>query len=136
LTKIGPIVIYLDSSVLLARLFVEQRAPAEELWRQSLISSRLLMYEVWSRLNGRGLDHSHGEPARALFDRITLLDLTPSVLDRALQPFSMPVRTLDGLHLASIVYLLSNRQPVELASYDKRLNAAARALGIPLAPLQ
>src|SRR6516225_7942858 len=39
-------VIYLDSSVALAHLLVEDRFPAEDLWRQQLVSSRLLEYEV------------------------------------------------------------------------------------------
>jgi len=42
------------------------------------------------------------------------------------------VRTLDALHLASIEFLRSRRQAVELLSYDERLLAAARALRIPL----
>jgi predicted nucleic acid-binding protein len=134
--RIEPTVIYLDSSVILARLFVEPHAPAEELWRQSLTSSRLLMYEVWTRLHGRALHYSRGEQARVLLDRITFLDLTPAVLERALQPFSMPIRTLDALHLASIVFLLNSNQTVQLASYDNRMNAVARTLGIALVPLR
>jgi len=51
---------------------------------------------------------------------------------RALEPFPAPVRTLDALHLASIEFLRSRRQTVELLSYDERLIAAARALRIPL----
>jgi hypothetical protein len=51
-----------------------------------------------------------------------------------LEPFPIPVRTLDGLHLASIEFLRARRQTVELASYDERLLAGARALHIPLYP--
>jgi hypothetical protein len=53
------------------------------------------------------------------------------VLARALDPFPIPVRTLDALHLASIEFL-RQRQQVELASYDERLIAGARALHISL----
>jgi hypothetical protein len=45
------------------------------------------------------------------------------------------VRTLDALHLASITFLLGRGQTVELASYDDRLVAAARALAVPIATL-
>jgi hypothetical protein len=38
------------------------------------------------------------------------------------------VRTLDALHLASMDFLRSSGQRVELASYDHRLIAAARAM--------
>ena len=70
--------------------------------------------------------------ARVLIGRLALIELDPAVLVRALEPFPAPVRTLDALHLASIEFLRSRRQTVELLSYDERLIAAARALRIPL----
>jgi predicted nucleic acid-binding protein len=128
-------VIYLDTSVALAHLLAEDRRPPDSLWGKLLAASRLLEYELWTRLNGRGLAASHGEAARRLLERLAILELAPNVLARALEPFPAPVRTLDALHLASIEFLRSRGQRVELASYDQRLNEAARGLGIPLAPL-
>jgi uncharacterized protein len=125
-------VIYLDSSVALAHLLTEERSPPESMWRTTLVSSRLLEYEVWNRIHARRLDRSHGEELRALIGRVALIELAPTVLARALEPFPIPVRTLDALHLASIEFLRSRRQTVELASYDERLLAGARALRIPL----
>ncbi len=127
--------IYLDTSVALAHLLAEDRRPPASLWGQPLAASRLLEYELWTRLNGRGLGASHGEAARRLLERLAMLELAPAVLSRALEPFPIPVRTLDALHLASIEFLRSRGQKVELASYDDRLNEAARRLGIPLAAL-
>jgi hypothetical protein len=100
-----------------------------------LVASRLLEYEIWTRLNALRLGRSHGEEARALIQRVALVELAPPVLGRALEPFPIPVRTLDALHLASITFLLGRGQTVELAAYDNRLLAAAQALGIPIAPL-
>jgi hypothetical protein len=125
-------VIYLDSSVALAHLLAEDRSPPESLWRQPLASSRLLEYEVWNRIHARRLGDSHGEAVRELIGRLALIEMAAPVLARALEPFPIPVRTLDALHLASIEFLRVRRQKVELASYDDRLLAAARALGIPL----
>jgi predicted nucleic acid-binding protein len=125
-------VIYLDSSVALAHLLAEDRFPAEDLWQQQLVSSRLLEYEVWNRVHARRLDQSHGDAVRALIGRVALLELTPPVLARALDPFPIPVRTLDALHLASLEFLRQRQQRVELASYDQRLIAGARALHISL----
>ncbi len=68
-------------------------------------------------------------------ERLAVLELTPNVLARALEPFPAPVRTLDALHLASVEFLRERGQKIELASYDDRLLAAARGLGIPLAAL-
>lgn len=128
--------IYLDTSVVIAHLFGETLRPREALWDETgLISSRLLEYEVWVRVNGRGLAGSRGQAARTLLDRVFLVELTPTVLARAVDPFATPVRTLDALHLATIEFLRAERQSVYLASYDRRMLAAATALKIPLAML-
>jgi predicted nucleic acid-binding protein len=127
--------IYLDSSVALAHLLAEDRSPPERLWRGPLIASRLVEYEVWNRVHARKLGASHGDAVRALIGRVALVELAPPVLARALEPFPLPVRTLDALHLASIAFLRERGQKVELASYDDRLLAGARALRIPLFPL-
>ncbi len=127
--------IYLDSTVVLAQLLAEDRTPPETLWQEPLVASRLVEYEMWNRLDARGLGRSHGEEARVLLGRIALLELAPPVLGRALQPFPVPVRTLDALHLASLEFLRGRGQRIELASYDDRLLDAARAMGIALAAL-
>ena len=59
-------VIYLDSSVALAHLLAEDRRPPESLWDESLVSSRLLEYELWTPIHCRGLAGSHGEAVRLL----------------------------------------------------------------------
>jgi hypothetical protein len=122
-------VIYLDSSVALAHLLAEDRRPPPALWNQVLATSRLLEYEVWNRLNARGLTASHGEQARLMFARCLFLELSRPVLARALEPFPTPVHTLDSLHLASADFLRTQGQRVEIASYDQRFLEAARALG-------
>jgi hypothetical protein len=125
-------VIYLDSSVALAHLLAEDRFPAKHLWQQQLLSSRLLEYEVWNRVHARRLERSHGDAVRALIGGVALLELAPQVIARALDPFPVPVRTLDALHLSSIEFLRRHQQQVELASYDERLIAGARALHISI----
>jgi hypothetical protein len=128
-------VTYLDSSVALAQLFAEDISPPEPFARSSLISSRLLEYEVWNRVHARGFAASLRGATEAFFRRLSLVDLSPAVLARALRRFPIAVRTLDGLHLATIEFLRANGERVELASYDRRLVEAARALGIAIYPL-
>jgi len=125
-------VIYLDTSVALAHLLTEDRCPPDQFWQESLISSRLLEYEIWTRIHARGLARSHAEDTRALLARVALVELTPPVLARALEPFPRSVRTLDALHLASMEFLRAHGQTIELASYDERLLGVARALAIPI----
>lgn len=124
--------IYLDTSVALAQLLAEDRSPPEALWQEPLIASRFLEYELWNRINARGLGCSHGEEARALIGRVALIEMAPPVLARALEPFPIPLRTLDALHVASLEFLRVHGLTIELASYDMPMLTAARALRIPL----
>ena len=124
--------IYLDSSVALAHLLAEDRAPPERLWEEPLISSRLIEYEIWTRIHARKLTRSHSDEVRALLSRLALIELAPPVLARAVEPFPKPVRTLDALHLASMDFLRKQGQLVTVASYDDRLIDAARSLRFPL----
>ena len=130
--------IYLDSSVALAHLLAEDRQPPDALWDETLFSSRLLEYEIWTPLHARGLAVSCGEAASWLTGRVAMLELSSSVLARALDAFPGPVapRTLDALHLASCAYLAERGLGVALASYDRRMNAVARAMDIPLFDLE
>lgn len=122
--------IYLDTSVALAHLLAEDREPPAALWNEEIVASRLLTYELWTRLHARDLARSHGDAARHLLSRVGLLELSPEVLERALQPFPTAVRTLDALHLASITFLTERGFEVALATYDERLRAAAEAMGL------
>lgn len=124
--------IYLDTSLVLAHLLAEDRLPPYSLWSETLVSSRLLQYETWNRIHSRGLTESHSESTRLLLARIGFLELSEPVLHRALQPFSIPIRTLDALHLASMEFLRSMGQETVLASYDSRQVSAARALGFSI----
>ena len=124
--------IYVDSSVVLADVLTENRTPSAEFWRQSLVSSRLLQFEVWNRIHVRASAQAQSDRATALLARVDMLDLTERVLARALKPFPIHVRTLDALHLATMEFLRTEGQEIELATYDRRLAAAAGALGIAL----
>ncbi len=80
-------VIYLDSSVALARLFGEGRTPRVSIWAEALVSSQLLEYEVWNRVHARGAGAMLAGAAEALLEPLTFLELSRPVLTRALQPF-------------------------------------------------
>ena len=127
--------IYLDTSVALAQLLAEDRTPPDALWAEPLVSSRLLEYELWTRVHARGLGGSHAEDVRHLLGRIALLEPTAPVLARAREPFPVPVRTWDALHPASADFLRRQGQDVRLATYDARMLAIARRRGIATYPI-
>ena len=124
--------IYLDTSVALAHLLAEDRRPPESLWEEELVASRLVEYELWTRIHARELDRSHGDLVRLLLARLAILELHPEVLERATRPFPVPVRTLDALHLASMTFLRQRGRDVTLATYDRRMSEAATAMGVPV----
>jgi uncharacterized protein len=120
---------------MLAHLLAVERQPPPEIWRESLVSSRLLVYEAWNRVNRRRLGASHGALLERALERIAFLELREEVLARATEPFPAPVRTLDALHLSSLEYLTSRGIRAKLLSYDDRLLAAARAMDLPIADI-
>lgn len=125
--------IYVDTSVALAAIFAEARRPQASFWQQGLTSSKLLKYEIMVRVNARGGGVAPLNEAIRIINQTPMLDMSEPVLARALQPFPVPVRTLDALHLATMEFLRARRQSIELATYDQRLATAAVELGFPLA---
>jgi predicted nucleic acid-binding protein len=128
--------IYVDTSVALAELLAEDSHPPAAFWHGTLVSSRLIEYELWTRLHARGLARTHGDEARALLGRLALVEMVSPILTRALESFPAPVRTLDAIHLASAAFLKERQPALRLATYDGRMAAAADALGIALQSLE
>ena len=125
---------YIDTSVVLAHVLAEDRRPPTSLWDDVLVASRLVDYETWARVNSKGLADTHGKAVAATLGRLRYVSLMDEVLGRARQPFPITVRTLDALHLATIVFLQSMDE-VRLATYDARMVQAAQAMEIPLVAL-
>ena len=126
--------IYLDTSVVLAELFAEDRRPRPDFWKGQLVSSRLLEYEVWTRIHARRAATTHGDAVREILGAVAIVELAPTVLARAVEPFPVAagtqLRTLDAMHLATALFLAERRQRVEVATYDERMARVARALGL------
>jgi len=127
--------IYVDTSVILAHVLAEDQSPDDALWNETLVSSRLTHYETWTRLHARRLGTSHGSLAREALGRLAIVELSQVVLERALDAFPVPVRALDALHLATLAFLVGQKQRPTLATYDARMADAAAKLGFDLHPL-
>lgn len=124
--------IYIDSSVVLAYLFDEERSPPESLWNSPLISSRLLELEVDTVVNRARDTRAFAADAQQLLLRVAMIEVIPEVLHRARQPFPKPVRTLDAIHVASADFVRSLCRDLQIATYDERLGEVAAALGFEL----
>jgi predicted nucleic acid-binding protein len=128
---------YLDASVVVRKL--QREAGSLKEWGQwkRAFSSELLRVEVWravdrARLRGALTDNELTDiviKARAIFDGLELLQLSPSILNRAAQSFLTPLGTLDALHLATAVRLVES-SGIELTflTHDAQLGTAARSM--------
>ncbi len=63
------------------------------------------------------------------------LRVAPEIVDRARQPFpGEPIRTLDAIHLASVLTARTAVAGVRLLSLDDRVRKVAKKLGLELVP--
>jgi predicted nucleic acid-binding protein len=122
-------VFYLDTSVLLAEIFSETIRPPLSIFAEALVASRLLEVEVWCSIRRRNIAESHGAYAQDLLDRVDLIDLTPTILQRACQPMAAQLRTLDAIHVATILEI-NEHQTCKLLSFDREMIQSAGRLGI------
>ena len=128
---------YLDASVVVRKL--QREAGSLKEWGQwkRAFSSELLRVEVLravdrARLRGALTDNEVADivmRSRAILDGLELLQLSPSILNRAAQSFLTPLGTLDALHLASAVRLTESTG-IELTflTHDAELGTAARTM--------
>jgi predicted nucleic acid-binding protein len=125
---------YLDTSAFIKLVRSEPESPAlrRELAGRELLSSALLTVE------GRRAARRYGElaarRARAALTAITLIPLDQPILDAAAESDPAELRSLDALHLATVVSLGEDLE--RLYCYDTRLGDAARALGIEVSQPQ
>jgi predicted nucleic acid-binding protein len=129
--------VYLDASVALRKLQREAGSLASWGRWERAYSSELLRVEVLrsidrNRLKGALTDDDVAElvaKAYAIFDAIELVELGPSVLSRASQPFLTPLGTLDALHLATALRLVeSAAMELTFLTHDTELATAARSM--------
>ncbi len=130
---------YLDSSVIVRRVLDE---PGHELdWSQidETASSSLAEVECFRALDRLRLIHAIDDVAHArlreqmfrAFETCEILEVSRAVFERAAMPFPTILRTLDALHLATILlYREAKGTPVRMATHDRALARACRAMGV------
>lgn len=138
--------LYAESSAVLAWLLDEDSGEAvrESLAAEQLVvASDLTLIEcdrVLQRAAVLGeLSEADAADRRAHLTTVashwTLLRIGPEVVERARQPFpGEPIRTLDAIHLATLLVARSALAGLALLSLDRRVRAAGVGLGIVLRP--
>ena len=139
--------LYAESSAVLAWLLDEPTAPAvRRLLREAevIVASDLTLIEC-DRVLLRAVVFKELAEAEAADRRAHLiaaaahwqvLRIAGEIVDRARQPFpGDPIRTLDAIHLASLLVARSAVVGLRLLSLDERVRQAAKGLGVAVEPV-
>ncbi|CAN5852170.1 type II toxin-antitoxin system VapC family toxin [soil metagenome] len=125
-------VLYLDSSAAVKFIVDEEESAALGAWLPDelrLTSSALLRTEVLRAV--RRQEPGQLDRAREAIAKFALHDIDADILESAgaLAPNSL--RSLDAIHLATALRLADELEAI--VTYDRRMIAGARALGLPVA---
>jgi len=140
-------IVYAESSAVLAWIFQEPRADAvnDVFDRATLVLSSALTTiectrgvrraEAAGRVTAREADTLLAE-LRLLADGWDAMEIGERVVLVASAPFPVePVRSLDAIHLASAKLASDRLGDVAVLSFDERVRANAEALGLGVLPL-
>ncbi len=138
-------VAYLDSSVVLRHILNGDMAISAAFGHDSVISSELLEIEcrrvlhrcrLQGELDDGGL-YTAITRLEAVLAGITLFVIDDEVKKLAMEPFPMAIKTLDALHLATVLVWKRRNpgEPLVLYSTDAAMNRTAYALGVSSALL-
>ena len=132
-------IVYLDTSVLLRKLFREPEPLAKWASIEQAYALRLLVVEVSRvidrcRLAGRLDDESVAslkEETVRLLQSIDFVELTDILLERAALPMPTVIGTLDALHLVTALEVKRTfASKLVFLTHDEQLARAARASGL------
>ena len=129
---------YLDSSVVLDRILDEPASVA--LWRgiDQAVCSVLLeteclraidRFRILGMMNEVALVRSR-EVLFTILASSEIVEVGRPILDRAAMPFPVVIRTLDAIHLATALIYRESTGPLRMATTDRALARASRAMGI------
>jgi uncharacterized protein len=121
---------YVDTSALVKLVVAEAETAALEhdlAARAGLLCSALGATELL-RACQRGLPRRYLGQVDEVVSALVLLDVTPAILSRAAALAPADLRTLDAIHLATVLSL--DDSTVEIVTYDARMARAARAHGL------
>jgi predicted nucleic acid-binding protein len=121
--------IYVDASVVLAWIFGEEQRPSREFWDGPRFASRLTELEVRVRAGAKQLSANGTAGIDAITSRLRFTEISPETVGLLYSDAPKNLRTLDAIHLATLEYLRRTGRELTLATYDRRLAAAAEAMG-------
>lgn len=129
--------VYVDSSVVL-RIILGEPDPLPS-WSSAdrLVASELVRVECLRTIDRARLvlrldDQEvarHRHAAIETIESLSLVAISPAILERAAEPFPTVIGSLDAIHLASAVRARTDFDALVFATHDAQLGTAARAMG-------
>lgn len=130
---------YLDTSVLLRHIFLGDSSIEHVLACENIVSSELLEIEAMRVIHRYRMEGNIGdegfitarERLEEIMGTVSLIALSSSVKKRAMDAFPVSIKTLDALHIASLLIFTDVRpeETVLVFSFDSGMNRCAKALG-------
>ncbi|MBS1847497.1 MAG: type II toxin-antitoxin system VapC family toxin [Actinobacteria bacterium] len=121
---------YLDTSAAAKLVVAETETARLQEWIAAIetpvVSSELLRTELFRAV--RRVAPDRATRVREVLDALTLINVTPTVFERAAHIEPVVLRSLDAIHLAAALELGDDLEG--LVTYDDRLADAAAILGI------
>ena len=121
---------YLDSSALVKLIVAEAESLAFLRWyseTERVVTSRIGIIETLRAAQRHPHDPAYRD---RLVRQVDVLELSARIGNRASELQPSGLRTVDAIHLASAIHILPALDA--FVTYDDRLAAAARALGLPV----
>jgi uncharacterized protein len=121
---------YVDASALVKLIVAEPESGEMERWyleSERVLTSRIGIVETRRAVSRRPHDSAHLDH---VLDRIEVIAIDQPIADHAAAIQPATIRTLDAIHLATALAVLPDLDA--FVTYDDRLAAAARALGLPV----
>ena len=132
---------YVDSSVLL-RFILDQPDPLSDLLRfDSRVTSFVAEVECLrgvesARSRGQLTGDEAADRRRIVYAqlrRMRRLAVSLPVIRRAGEPYALPIRSLDAIHLASALIVRDRESPdLVFATHDRQLGRLAAVMGLPV----
>jgi len=127
---------YVDASVLLRIVGGERGALRQWVTITRPLSSTLVRLECLrtidrARVRARLADDQVAARRAATLEQLDafeLVDLDSAILERAAEPFPTPIGSLDAVHLATALLLRRELSDLVVATHDRELGLAARAM--------
>ncbi len=134
-------IVFIDSSVVLRRLFSESHSLKQSKRWAKTFASRLLFVEanrvidrnrLLGSLNDSIVVDLHVQIKR-FAELVTTIELNNDILSRAAESFPTVIGTLDAIHLSTALSLRKElNADVVFATHDQQLARAARATHFPV----